>query len=233
MLLVMVVGCSNHSDALLDPPNQATVAMKSPVPVDAFQRATVELPANGFNISAVLGADRKSVDKLLGHSEVMDDGGVMYDAFDKVALVVTFEYAKAALVTITANGYHDTDADRAAVFAWVHAPKDIDVDKTYAGAKDANFQIGLWLPGAQARQEERRAIAHNVNAFVRANNPAATVSASRTRLTVSPAVDDKTCDQRSLATLRDGLKSINVDLEKSGFEAMECLDDRGAVLKLR
>src|ERR1043165_2171128 len=121
-------------------------------------KATAELPAKGFRLADVLGKTKRDVDRALGHGEQLDDGPWQYDGFGKVGLLVVFEAGHAVFVSVQAPEFHNSDADRAAVLAWMEAPDDVEFDQTH----NFDFELGVWAPGAQDRQLARRALAEKV-----------------------------------------------------------------------
>lgn len=197
-----------------------------PAAAPAPPRATVELPPQGFALGDVIGKTKRGVDQALGHGKQLEDGPWSYNV-GKVSVLVVFEGGRAVFVSVQAPEFHGTDADRAAVLAWIQAPPDADLDSTH----NFNFELGVWATGAQERQLARRDVAHAVTEGLRAAGGfgAGTASANYTRLEVS-LQDDDSCTRAVLAGI-----ARKYDLKGAGFDSMECttMSQRAQVLQLR
>ncbi len=200
-----------------------TQAERTPEP---SPRATVDLPPKGFVLADVLGKTKREVDLALGHGNQLEDGPWNYD-FGKVSVVVVFEAGRAAFVSVTAPDFHNTNADRAAVLAWMNASPDADFDHMH----NFNFELGIWSPGAQDRQLARREVAKTVTERLRESGGFGygTVAANYTRLEVSLR-DEDSCTRATLVEL-----SRKYNLKSAGFESLECMTMSRAspVLQLR
>lgn len=222
---VLVVACSKGTPPTTDdpaqpsgPPDRKAAAPQLPVapPRTGDARAArpptsaVELPPKGFELGAVLGKAKAAVDKVLGKSTQLDDGPWLYDGFPGVALHVVFEANLAVYVSVAAPGFHNTDADRATVLAWMHAPADIDFDRT----TKFDFELGVWTPGAQARQLHRRELAQAITTQLKAEGGLA--AANYTHLEVTLTQPDR-CTRDRLGRL-----AREHELKAAGFDTLEC-----------
>lgn len=186
------------------------VAVQAQPPSATVPTATVELPPKGFSLADVLGKAKHDVDRVLGNGEQLDDGPWNY-GFGKVGVLVVFEAGRAVFVSVTAPGFRNTDADRAAVLSWMQAPPDVDFDQTHK-----EFGFGVWAPGAQARQFERRKLAEAVSVHLQSSG-IGLASATYTRLEVAFFSADS-CTRATLAEL-----ARKYSLKYNSFDSVECL----------
>jgi hypothetical protein len=244
VVTVVVVAFACRGDALenspratVQPPPASTISPSAssskmpsagstsePVPqasATAAPKATVELPATGFRLADVLGKTKRDVDRALGHGDQLEDGPWQYDGFGKVGLLVVFEAGHAVFVAVQAPEFHNSDADRAAVLAWMQTPNDVDFDRTH----NFDFELGVWTAGAQDRQLARRALAVTVTEGLK-SSLGGYASANYTWLEVSLR-DPDTCTRASLGRI-----AKTYDLKSAGFDVMECLNDAGTKLSL-
>ncbi len=135
--------------------------------------------------------------------------------------MVVFEAGKAAFLSVTAPGFTNSTADREAVLRWMNAPDTVDFDRTH----NFTFELGVWAPGAQARQFQRRQVALAVADTLPAEFSSA--SSNYTWLAVMPR-QGSDCSRKAVQNLIKNHK----ELKSSGFEIVECGFD-GMKVKVR
>lgn len=198
----------------------AMSSLSSSVPT-ALPRATVELPPKGFKLADVLGKAKRDVDRALGHGKQLDDGPWDY-GFGKVAVAVVFEAGHAVFVSVAAPEFHNTEADRTVVLAWMQATDGVEFDHTH----NFDFELGVWAPGAQDRQLARDAVAEQVTEGLK-SSVGGFASANYTWMEVS-LQDLDTCSRAVLGQIARAY-----DLKNAGFEVMECVNEADIKLPLR
>jgi hypothetical protein len=205
---------------------------------------TSKLPPKGFVLADVLGKTKLEVDQVLGHGEPLDadlvpwdgkteldlapksdaqlEGGPLSYDLEYVPVVVAFEAGRAVFVAVVVPGFHDADVERAAVLAWMHAPRDMDIDRTRS-----DVSLGVWVPGAQDRQVARLDLAKTVTESLRSSG-VGTAVANFTRLEISAPAGS--CTQETLEEL-----AHEYPLRRAHFETLKCMtmESGGPVLHLR
>lgn len=218
LIVGMVTACSKADDRTPPGDPASTKSPRAALPAEAAKapaRPSVELPAKGFNVADVLGEDVAQVERILGTAEKLDDGRI-YDGFARTAVMVMFEQNKAAMVEITAPGFSDTEANRAAVLAWAGATKE--------EALSSRSGVEIWTPGARNRYERRKTIGYSLGEFLNRTGAGGGHATGElaTVMLVRPAYK-RPCNRTTLAEFKTMAKrEVGVDFAEAGFLTIQC-----------
>lgn len=180
---------------------------------------TVELPKRKIDAAKVLGKDAAGVARLLGRGE-RSQPGMVYGGFDGVLVRVEFERGRAALISITARGYSNTEVDREAVLAWAGASM---TDEMTWRLDRVGTTIEVWNRDAKTRSDERRRVAGAVGHFL--SRVGIGSGFARGEVNTSFLVNQraKGCTTSDLrAFVADVRKELRADLAKLGFLEVQC-----------
>jgi len=187
------------------------------------ERARFPLPVETVDVHAMLGTPRTAVEQRFAKAEKMDDGRVSYTVGDDTTgalLVIGYERALVGSVLIEGHRQISGDDERDDVLRWAHlnaASDDIDTTMMPAG-------LTVWAPGARARTDARRALAHQLTDIEKPRGRQASVTAV-SRLTVMNFDPKVKCDKGELKGIATDAKQAGLDLKAAGFDDMECMDD--------